>query len=150
MKWRREVGELETESAGCSISDLLSSKVQARAENSHLDGGLFSQRKQSQAHTGRRLLGEKKSCAFFRNASRLFFLNAAGVTIGAGEVGILSIDVDEIVAHSADLVQIFSTALGQDEVAGFASAGLNRPFSVGRTVIAIMTAEASVPIGILQ
>jgi hypothetical protein len=29
MKWRREVGVLETEAACCSILDLLSSKVQA-------------------------------------------------------------------------------------------------------------------------
>jgi hypothetical protein len=65
MKWRREVGELETESAGCSISDLLSSKVQARAENSHLDRGLFSRENNLKPTLGGGCLARKKAAHFF-------------------------------------------------------------------------------------
>ena len=71
-------------------------------------------------------MARKKATHFLESLPVI--LNAARMAIAACEVGILSIDVDEIVTNGADLVQVFSTALCQDEVAGFASAGQSTVF----------------------
>src|SRR5450432_113450 len=44
------------------------------------------------------------------------FLQPAGVTLGAGEIGILRIDVHEIVAFWIHLVECFATALRENEM----------------------------------
>jgi hypothetical protein len=61
-------------------------------------------------------LARKKAAHFFGNYRFQSFLQPAGVTLGAGEVGILRIDVHEIVAFWIHLVECFASALRENEM----------------------------------
>ena len=60
-------------------------------------------------------LPSKKAAHFF---GTIFpsFLNPAGVAFGAGEIGVLGIDVHEIVAFRIHLLELFAAALRENEV----------------------------------
>ena len=45
------------------------------------------------------------------------FLNPTGVAIGAGEVRVLGIDVDKIVSFRIHLLEFFTAALCENEMA---------------------------------
>jgi len=81
-----------------------------------------------------------------KNKPLALFLQPAGVAIGAGEIGVLRVDVDEIVTLRIHLVEGFSVALRENEMARFAVARLDRLFAVGRVVLSVMATEAAVPV----
>lgn len=68
------------------------------------------------------------------------------MTVGAGKVRILSVDVNEIVTASVDFAQHLSATLGENKVARFAVTGFDRHLAVHCGVIAIVTAKAAVPV----
>jgi len=74
------------------------------------------------------------------------FLNSAGMALGAGKLGILRIDVHEIVTFRIHLIKFFAAALGENEMARLAVARLDRHLTIGRVVFAVVAAEAAIPV----
>ena len=63
------------------------------------------------------LRGRKLTSRIFAGKPPLLLRCSPGVALGAGEVGILGVDVDEWGALGVELVHILIAALGQNEVA---------------------------------
>ena len=66
----------------------------------------------SSRDTGRRSRQIKRAFT----TAKLFFLNPAGVAIGAGEFGVLGIDVHEVMSFRIYLLEFFAPALGKNQV----------------------------------
>lgn len=80
-----------------------------------------------------------------RNQTKLF-RECARVTVDAGEVRILGVDVEEAVAFGIELFQLRAAALGQNRVARIAIAGGNHAFARRGLMQSIVTAETSRPV----
>src|ERR1041385_574947 len=91
---------------------------------------------------GSSLPGFSSSRKFRRSSLR----ESARVTVVAGEILVDGVEMEELVAFGAELLELFAAALGQDRVAGVAIAGLDAALAVGRFVLSVMAAEAARPI----
>src|SRR5687768_11240431 len=112
-------------------------------------GGLASPRPFACKTPRKKSDGEEKRI-FYRELhsqiySQLLLREGAGVTVGAGEIFVNGIDVEERVAFGIEFFEIVAGSLSEDGVAGVAVVGGDGFLRVGGFVIAVVAAEATVP-----
>src|SRR5688500_13694596 len=75
--------------------------------------------------------------------SHLFLRKGAGMAVGAGEILIDGIDVEEGVAFGAEFFEIVARALREDGVTGIAVVRRDHCPDSGGVVIAVLTTEGT-------
>ena len=71
----------------------------------------------------------------------LLFRERASVTVVTGEIFIDRVDMEKAVAFRVQLLELLAAALGEDDVAGVAIAGLDLRLAVGGFVQAVVTSK---------